>query len=472
MTERKIFSVFATVKMTWLPLGAAAVALLAGCSFVPAYERPAAPVPEHFDGVTGTAASPLASWRDYFPDPSLHVLIQAALDHNRDLRIALARVEEARGLAGIARADRFPTLEAQASGNRSRTPADLTGTGQPNVASRYDAALGLTAFELDFWGRVAALSESARAQYLATDEAAKSFRIGLISDVANTWLQLTELAEREQLAADTLKTREESLDITRKRQEAGLATDLDVLAAEGLAESLRAQWADLKRQRLQTENALRLLTGMAATLPAPTNLAKQPSMTDLAPGLPSDVLLRRPDVRAAEQRLIAANANVGAARAAFFPRIALTASAGTASEELSGLFNAGSRAWLFNPVLKLPLFDAGRTRANVDVAEARKVQAVADYEKTVQQVFREVSDSLAAASTYGEQVIAQEASLRAQQARLERVKAREQAGIANYLEVLDASRDAFNAEQALASSRRQLLSARVTLYKVLGGGGE
>jgi multidrug efflux system outer membrane protein len=446
--------------------------LLAGCSFVPAYERPAAPVPEHFDGVTETAASPLSSWREYFTDPSLHVLIEAALEHNRDLKIALARVEEARALAGIARADRFPTLEAQGSGNRSRTPADLSPTGQSLVARRYDAGLGLTAFELDFWGRVAALSASARAQYLATDEAAKSFRIGLISDVANTWLLLTELAEREHLAAETLNTREESLTIIRKRQEAGLATDLDVLAAESLAESLRAEWADLKRQRVQTENALRLLTGMAVTLPAPTNLANQPSMTELAPGLPSDVLLRRPDVRAAEQRLVAANADVGAARAAFFPRIALTTSMGTASQELSGLFDAGSKAWLFNPVLKLPLFDAGRTRANVDVAEARKVQAVADYERTIQQAFREVADALAAGSTFSEQVVALEGNLRAQQARFERVKARQQAGIANYLEVLDANRDTFVSGQVLVSSRRQLLSAHVTLYKTLGGGEE
>lgn len=472
MTERKIFSIPAPGKMMRFSLGAAVMVLLASCSFIPAYERPAAPVPEHFDGVTETAVSPLSSWREYFSDPSFHVLIEAALNHNRDLKITLARVEEARALAGIARADRFPTLEAQASGNRSRTPADLSDTGQSLVASRYDAALGLTAFELDFWGRVAALSASARAQYLATDEAAKSFRIGLISDVANTWLQLTELAERVRLAAETLKTREEGLDITRKRQEAGLSTDLDVLAAESFAESLRAQWADLKRQRAQTENALRLLTGMAVNLPAPTNLANQPVLAELSPGLPSVVLQQRPDVRAAEQQLIAANANVGAARAAFFPRIALTANLGTASKELSGLFDAGSKAWLFNPVLTLPLFDAGRTRANVDVAEARKIQAVANYEKTVQQAFREVADVLAAGSTLGEQVAALEANWRAQQARFERVKAREQAGIANYLEVLDANRDAFNAEQTLASSRRQLLSARVTLFKSLGGGAE
>ncbi|MBS0312001.1 MAG: TolC family protein, partial [Proteobacteria bacterium] len=190
----------------------------------------------------------------------------------------------------------------------------------------------------------------------------------------------------------------------------------------------------------------------------------------LAPGLPSDVLLRRPDVRAAEQRLIASNANVGVARAAFFPRIALTGNLGTASSALSGLFDAGSQAWLFQPILTLPLFDAGRNRANLEVAEARKVQAVADYEKTIQQAFREVADALAARTTYAEQLDAQEANLRAIHARLERVKARERAGIASYLEVLDASRDAFSTEQALVTSRLQVLGAQVTLYKALGGG--
>jgi multidrug efflux system outer membrane protein len=470
MTERKFSSTSSTGKTACVTLGSVVFALLAGCSLIPPYERPTAPVPAHFPGASEATASTLLSWREYFPDPALHALIEAALDYNRDLRIALARVDEARGLAGIARADRFPTLEAQGSANRSRTPADLTGTGQQRTASRYDLGLGVTAFELDFWGQAVALSEAARAQYLASNEAAKSFRIGLIGDVANTWFLLMELAERERLAAATSKTREDSLSLIRKRQEAGLGTDLDVLAAEGIDESVRAQWAELKRQRVQTENALRLLTGMGGTIPAPANVATQPPMAELAPGLPSELLLQRPDVRAAEQRLIAANANVGAARAAFFPRIGLTASLGTASHALSGLFDSGSQAWLFQPVLKLPLFDAGRNQANQDVAEARKVQAVADYEKTIQQAFREVADALAARSTYSEQLTAQEANLRAQQARYDRVKAREHAGIASYLEVLDASRDAFNAEQALVSSRRQLLSAHALLYKALGGG--
>lgn len=450
----------------------ATLALVASCSLIPDFQRPAAPVPAQFADAAGNGtASAVPVWREYFTDSTLRALIETALENNRDMKIALARVEEARGLAGIARADRFPTLDGQASGNRARTPADLSGTGAARTASRYDAGLGITSFELDFWGRVAALNQAARAQYLASDEAAKSFRISLIGDVASTWFQLLEQVERERLASQTLKSREESLDLIRKRRDAGLATDLDALAAESLTESVRGQWAEIRRQRMQTQNALNLLTGMAAVLPpTPPNVSAQPAMADLVPGMPSDVLLRRPDVRAAEQRLLASNANIGAARAAFFPRISLTASYGTASGELSGLFAGGSQAWLFQPVLKLPLFDAGRNQANLDVAEARKVAAVADYEKTIQQAFREVSDALAAQTTYREQLTAQQANFQAQQARLERVKARAQTGIANYLEVLDANREAFATEQALVSTRRQLLGAQVALFKALGGG--
>lgn len=449
----------------------ATLAALAGCSQIPAYQRPPAPVPQQFvDNAADTQATALPDWQAYFTDPALHALIEAALANNRDMRIALARVEEARALAGVARADRFPTLEAQADASRTRTPADLTGTGVARTTSRYDLGVGLTAFELDFWGRVAALNEAARAQYLASDEAARSFRVSLVGDVAGNWFQLGALAGQTRLASETLTTREDSLALIRKRRDAGLATDLDVLAAESLVESVRAQWADLKRQRTQAENALRLLTGTTAPIPGTPEMPDQTALAALAPGLPSDVLLRRPDVRAAEQRLIASNAQIGVARAAFFPRIALTGNFGTASSALSGLFDAGSQAWLFQPVLTLPLFDGGRNRANLEVAEARKVQAVADYEKTIQQAFREVADALAARTTYAEQLSAQEANLRATRARLERVKAREQAGIASYLEVLDANRDAFSIEQARITSRLQWLSAQVTLYKALGGG--
>lgn len=448
----------------------AALALAAGCSFIPEYARPTPPLPDKFADAGDAAPTALPGWRDYFTDPALQALTEAALAHNRDLKLALARVEEARALAGLARADRFPTLDAQGSASRSRTPADLSGSGGARTLSRYDLGLGITAFELDFWGRVAALDEAAKAQYLASEEAARAFRVSLIGDVASTWLQLAELAERERLAHATLKSREESLELTRRRRDAGLASELDVLAAESLTEAVRGQWAELGRQRRQTENALRLFTGMSLTLPPPDALSARPPMAELAPGLPSEALLRRPDVRAAEQRLIAANANIGAARAAFFPRIALTASAGTASSELSGLFGAGSSTWLFQPVLRLPLFDAGRNQANLDLAEARKLSAVADYEKTLQQAFREVADALAAQASYREQLAAQNANLQASQARLARVKARAESGIASYLEVLDASREAFAAEQAVVSTRRQWLAAQVALFRALGGG--
>ncbi|KAB2318265.1 efflux transporter outer membrane subunit [Betaproteobacteria bacterium SCN1] len=471
MTERKPEGVIASHTRA---AALVAAALLGGCSLIPAYERPAAPVPQTF-GTGQPAAAPdlpaaaetLPDWQSYFPDPALHALVEAALANNRDLRLALARVEEARALAGVARADRFPTLAAQADGSRTRTPADLSSTGTARTSSRYDANLGITAFELDFWGRVAALSDAARAQYLASDEAAQSFRVSLIGDVVSTAYQFAALAEQSRLADETLKTRAESLDLIRKRFDAGLASQLDVLAAESLVETVRAQAADLARQRAQAENALRLLVGATDTVPTASVLAP---LSELTPGLPSDVLLRRPDVRAAEQRLIASNANIGAARAAFFPRIALTGEFGTASSALSGLFGSGSTAWLFQPVLSLPLFDAGRNQANLEVAQARKVQAVADYEKTLQQAFREVADALSARTTYRDQLTAQEANLRTQEARLERVQARERAGLSSYLEVLDASRDAFGAQQAVVTTRLQLQSARIALYKALGGG--
>ena len=442
-----------------------------GCSLIPEYLRPAAPVPERFAGAEDTKTSQLPNWRDYYVDPALQSLIETALVNNRDMRLALARVEEARGLAGIARADRFPSLNVQADQNTSRTPSNVLGFSQARTITRRDELLlTVPTFELDFWGRVAALSEAARAQFLASEEAASSFRISLIGDVATSWFQLIELAQRTQLAQNTLRNRQENLELVRKRRDAGLATELDALVAESLTETARAQTADLLRQRQQMENALRLLTGMTGDLPKTENPSITPTLAELAAGVPSEVLLRRPDVRAAEQRLIAANANIGAARAAFFPRITLTGNFGTASRELSGLFGAGSQAWLFQPIISLPLFNPGQAQANLDVAEARKIAAVAEYEKTIQQAFREVSDALVARTQYREQLSADEANLRAQQMRQEKVKARLEAGLANYLEVLDASRDAFSAQQTALITRRQALAAQIALYKALGGG--
>jgi multidrug efflux system outer membrane protein len=455
-------------------LAPVAFIFLAGCSQLPPYQRPATPVaaqwPEALPPAAGQASAGL-SWRQLLPAPRLQALIEAALEHNRDLRIAVARVEEARAQYGIARADRLPGIDLAASGSAIRTPADLSSTGQRFTARRYDVNLGLTAFELDFWGRVASLTEAAKASYLATEEAQRAFRLSLVTDVATTYLTLLELEERTALARTTVASRAETRKLIDRRRQVGIAGDLDFLAADGAYQSALADLASLERQGAAAANALTLLVGKPVTEPlADGRLADQGIVVDLAPGLPSEVLVRRPDVLAAEQKLVAANASIGAARAAFLPRISLTAAFGTASKALSGLFDAGSGAWNFQPVLRLPLFDFGRTAANVDLAEARKVIAVAEYEKAIQQAFREVADLLAAREKLAVQLAAQQAGEKSQAERLRIVDARYQAGISSYLEVLDAQRELSSAQQGVVQTRRAWLTAAVQLYKTLGAG--
>ncbi len=457
-------------------ISAACAVLLAGCSFLPEYQRPAPPVPAAWPqsapagGQRAIAGLPLA---EMFPDPRLQALISAALDHNRDLQIAVGRVAEARALLGINEADRLPTVNLGASASAERVPADLSGTGSARVNRRDDISVGVTAFELDFWGRVKALDAAARSIYLATEAARDAFRLSLISDVASAYLVTQELEERTRLARITLDNRRDFLDLARARRDVGLSSDLDVRLAEGAFEQTRVQLADLAKNRLQAANALDLLIGEAPlNLPAGQSLAEQNLPLDLNVAVPSEVLLNRPDVRAAEERLIAAHANVGAARAAFLPKITLSLALGTASSSLSGLFGAGSGVWSFVPQLVQPLFDAARTQANVDLAEARKVIAVADYEKTLQQAFREVADLLAARDRLAEQLAAQEAAEKAQNERLRLVEARYKAGVSNALEWLDAQRDAYAASQGTVQVRRALLTTAAQLYKALGGGHE
>lgn len=446
----------------------ATLLLLGGCSLAPEYRRPAPPVPDQWPGAEATPAAAL-DWKTFFPDPRLQGLIAAALENNRDMRISVARVEEARAQYGIARADRLPTVNLAASRSASRTPADLSLTGQAMTSQRYDVDLAVASFEVDFWGRVASLTEAARASYLATDEARRAFRLTLIADVANAYLTLLEMQERQGIAMDTVKTREETRTMVAKRRDVGLAGDLDYLLADGALQTARADLASIARQRAAAENALRLLIGASPELPAGHTLADQAIVADIPVGLPSEVLINRPDVLSAEQKLLAANANIGAARAAFFPRLLLTATLGTASKALAGLFDAGSGAWAFQPALSLPLFDFGRTTANRDVAEARKVIAVAEYEKAIQQSFREVADLLAARTTLADQLVAQQANEQSQTDRFKIVTARYEAGVSSYLEVLDAQRDLFTAQQSTVQTRRALLSAATQLYKTLGG---
>ncbi|RQO79958.1 efflux transporter outer membrane subunit [Acidovorax sp. FJL06] len=462
-------------RSTPLALTAAAAALLlAGCSFIPTYERPAAPVPATYatgPAAAGAAQGPAATapWQDYFTDPRLRQLIEAALANNRDLRVAVLNIEQARATYQVRRADLYPGVGLGA--NASRAPA--TGTG--NLTNAFSVGLAVSAWEIDFFGRIASLKEQALAQYLATEEGRNAAQVSLVAAVANGWLTLLADEELLDLSRQTLASREESVRLTRMRLDAGVASELDFRQAESLTQAARATLAQQQRQRALDENALALLLGQAlpddlrASL-AGGRLADAPAMAQLPAGLPSDLLTRRADIRQAEQQLIGANANIGAARAAFFPRISLTAQAGTASGELSGLFKNGSWGFTIAPSLLLPIFDAGRNQANLESAQASRGIAVAQYEKAIQTAFREVSDALAGQATLGEQALAQQRQTEAESARLQLADLRYRNGVSSYLDLLDAQRSLFTAQQAVVQVRLAQLQNQVALYKALGGG--
>jgi multidrug efflux system outer membrane protein len=438
----------------------------------PVYQRPVAPVDTLFPGQLIQAdASALLGWRQYFADTQLQQLIAQAFENNRDLRLATARIEQARALYGIQRADQVPTVTAGASGVRSRTPADLSPTGRVFTGSQYQATVGVTAWEVDLWGRVRDLKDVARQEYLATQQAQRAVKILLVSQVADTYLAACEIQERLTLTQQTILTREESARIARRRYEVGSVSKIDPMQAQTILGQARTELAVLERQREQTRNALVLLVGTPVDASTGTLAASESGLTDgVVPGLPSEVLVMRPDVLAAEHRLMGATVNIGAARAAFFPRIVLTGDLGFASSGLDSLFSQSSGVWSYGPSISVPLFDGGRNASNLDLAVARQTIAVAAYEQTVQVAFREVADALAGRQWLTQQVLLQREVLVAQTERSRLAELRYQRGAAPYLEVLDAQRDLFAAEQSLVQARRQLLSAGVGLYAALGGG--
>jgi multidrug efflux system outer membrane protein len=446
---------------------------LAGCvNLAPKYERPAAPVAGSFPTVGGTNASgnPVATqpasniaWKQFFTDPRLQQLIDIALTNNRDLRIAVANIEQTRAAYQIQRSQQFPALGAAFNGQK-------VGAGG-TVPDSYQAGLAVSAFELDLWGRVRNLSQSALAQFFASEENRRSVQISLVASVANSYLQA--LADDEQLALtrETLKTREESLRLIRLRFENGVVSRIDLDSAQSLVDNARFVLQQQLRQRAQDDNLLTLLIGQ----PIPANLAAggtlaSASLPDLPPGLPSDLLASRPDVRAAEQQLIAANANIGAARANYFPRIALTATGGSASNELSGLFKSGSWAWTAAANATMPIFDFGRTRAGVEQAKAFRDASVAQYERSIQTAFREVSDALAGQATFAEQQRAAQSSANTEANRFNLVQQRYKTGTASYLDLLDAQRSLFTAQLTAVQANLARLQNQVVLYRVLGGG--
>lgn len=447
--------------------------LLAGCaSMAPTYEVPPLPVAPRYSEADQDGANAAAiAWHDYFTDPRLQGLITRALDNNRDLRSAILHVEEARASYGIQHAGLFPTLDAQAGVTRSRVPADLNLTRKPLLGNEFQVGLGMASWELDFWGRVRSLQDAALQDYLATDAARRATRLALITQVANSYLGLRELDERIILARQTIASRTETLRIFSRRVEVGSTSRLDLTQVQTLLTQAQALGAQLEQARASQLNALTLLVGTPVDLPAQSASSDDQDMfMELREGLPSALLIQRPDIIAAEHQLRAANANIGAARAAFFPRVALTGSLGSASAELDGLFANGSMAWQFAPSISLPLFDGGRRRNNLSLAEVRRDLAVAHYEKTVQGAFRDVSDALAARRWLSQQLrIAQNAlATQTERARLSRL--RYDNGASAFLDVLDAQRDLLVAEQQLVQTRRALLSSRVSLYAALGGG--
>ncbi|QHE85639.1 efflux transporter outer membrane subunit [Hydrogenophaga sp. BPS33] len=479
-------------RLSRLALTVVAVAVLSACSFIPKYERPEAPVASQFPGPQPAAAADAKSgadiaWQEFIGDARLRELVALALKNNRDLRVATLNIEQVRAQYQIRRADQFPTIGLAATGNRQPD-------GNGGITSVYSVGLALSSWEIDFFGRLGSLKEAALAQYLASEEAQRAAQTSLVAAVASTWLSLQANDELLALTESTVGTRDESLRLSRLRFDAGATSALDLRQAESLSAAAQSALAQQRRLRALDLNALTLLVGQTPppdllpvppTMPAPVAAAATdreavavptapvpaaPMLRDVPAGLPSDLLTRRADIRQAEQQLISANANIGAARAAFFPRISLTASAGTASNSLSGLFKDGSWGFTLAPQALLPIFDAGRNNANLEASNAARDIAIAQYEKAIQTAFREVADALAGSATLGDQLSAQQLQATAEAERFRLAELRYRNGVASFLDVLDAQRSLFTTQQALTQTRLAQQQNQVNLYKALGGG--
>jgi outer membrane protein TolC len=498
-----------------LARAASALALfaLAGCtSLAPDYARPALPVPATLPSAEEPGDTPLApeagpmGWQDFLQAPRLRELVALALQNNRDLRVAVLAIEKARAQYGVEQSNLFPAVGATAAGSRARTAQDLSTSGRSATTGQYSAQLGFSSYEIDLFGRVRNLGEAALQEFWRTTENRRSVQLSLVAEVANAWLTLDADGRRLQLAQDTLRSRQKSYELTERSHALGAASGLTLAQTQTTVDAARADVAAFTSQVARDHNALALLVGapvptallpevavqapealpapamvapasVASTLvtstlaaPAPALAAPAAILLAVPAGLPSTVLLNRPDVRAAEYTLRGTYASIGAARAAFFPSITLTASAGTASNALSGLFDGGNGTWSFAPQIHLPIFDAGRNRANLQIAETTRDTALAQYDKAVQTAFREVADALAERATLAERLLAQQSLQAATLKALQLSEARYRLGADSYLPVLDAQRSLYSAQQTLIGLALAEQANRITLYKVLGGG--
>jgi len=464
----------------YLLLGVA-VAFFSGCTLAPKYTRPEPPVSAAwpagaaYDNAHASPGAPPAAelaWREFFTDERLRKVIETALNNNRDLRVAALNVERARAVYGIARADLLPTIEAKGRGGKQGVPAEFSRSGNRETLSEYNVNLGISEWEIDFFGRIRSLKDKALEEYLATEQARHGAQILLVSGVANAYLTLAADRETLELARSAQGTQQAVYDLIRRRHEVGLLPELDLRQAQTRVDAARVDAALYSRLVAQDENALDLLVG--SKVPAellPDSLTLVSPAREISPGLSSEVLLFRPDILQAENRLKAANANIGAARATLFPRISLTASVGTLSGELSGLFKSGSESWNFFPQIVVPIFDA-RAWSALDAVKVEQEIAVAQYEKAIQTAFREVADALAVRGTVEEQLSAQQSFADAVAGTYRLSNARYAKGVDSFLGVLDAQRSLYAAQQGLISVRLAKAANQVTLYAVLGGGGD
>ncbi len=456
---------------------------IAGCSLAPEYKRPDSPVSdswpkgEAYKGIESVNAKMPASdikWKDFLVNDQLQKVVELSLKNNRDLRVAALNIEKTRALYQIQRSELFPNVKSTASKFTQGLPETLSGVKDDSVTTQYTFNVGISSYELDMFGRIASLKDKALEQYLATEQARSSAQISLVAEVTAEWLTLAADHERLKLAKDTLKAQQETYDMIKRRFEVGASSELDLRQVQTRVEAAKIDIARYTGKVAQDENALILLVGS----PVPADLmpselgtieSKSGALKDVKAGLSSDVLLKRPDILSAENQLKAANANIGAARAAFFPKISITGTYGVASGQLSDLFSS-SQAWTFSPQISVPIFDGGLNQANLEAAEADQKIAVAKYEKTIQTAFREVADALAQRGTVDDQMKAQKSFLEATSESYRLSDARYKSGIDSYLNVLDAQRSLYSAQQSMIDVRLQKLSNMVTLYKVLGGG--
>lgn len=468
-------------KKLFFTIGVTVLAVLTGCTLAPKYSRPDAPIPEEWPSgsaytqiqdATDLLQATQIKWQDFIVDSSLRQIIEMALSNNRDLRLAALNVERARAIYGIQRAELFPSVNAAAGASVERVPADLSSSGQAYTAERYDVNLGVSAWEIDFFGRLRSLKDRALEEYLATQEAGRSTQILLVSAVTETYLSLASNNEILKLAEATLQTQKTSHDLIQRRYDHGVASELDLRQSQTIVEATRREVAQFTQIVAQAQNALILLVGTSipeALIPETLSGVTPPQ--EIAAGLSSEVLLGRPDIIAGEHRLKAANANIGAARAALFPRISLSTAVGTASSELSGLFKSGQTVWNFVPQIIVPIFDA-RLWAAYDATKIEQEMALAEYEKAIQTAFREVADALAVRGTVNSQLSAQQALVEATTETYRLATTRYEKGVDSYLGVLDAQRSLYAAQQVLINIRLLHLANQVQLYAVLGGGGD